>query len=453
MIMPLSADRRGLVDGMADNQSRRVWLQQGAARTLFTLPERAMSRTRTGNPWFPCLLLSCFVAVAAAQSPPRDAGRPGPSSRASAAWSAFDQFFSARLAEQGIVGASFLLLRDHGVAHARTFGLADLKSRRPVDADTIFHWASITKTFTAVAIMQLRDRGLLSLDDSVVKFLPELRQVHNPFGPMDAITLRMLMSHSAGFRMSTWPWGGDQDWHPFEPPGWAQVAAMLPYTRIEFPPGSKYSYSNPGIIFLGRIIELLTGDDYEVFVDKNILKPLEMHRTYFDTTPYHLRAHRSHSYFWKNGAPVEARFDFDTGITVSNGGLNAPLTDMAKYMDFLVGNPARQAVYDGVLRRASLDEMWKPVLPVGGADAQGAKMGLCFFLEEHGGLPLVAHSGSQNGFISHFYVNAKHRTAWVVAFNTVAEPVGPDGKGNTRQVDREVRDYVVKNVIPALAPR
>jgi CubicO group peptidase (beta-lactamase class C family) len=400
-----------------------------------------MVRTSTGFAW---LLLFLPFVVAAAQSPPR---------AASPAFSAFDRFFDARLTEQGIVGASFVLLHDHRMVHQKVFGLADLGVRRPVDADTIFHWASITKTFTAVAIMQLRDRGRLSLDDPIVKYLPELRQVHNPYGPMEAITLRMLMSHSAGFRMATWPWGGDQAWHPFEPPGWAQVAAMLPYTRIEFPPGSKYSYSNPGIIFLGRVIEVLTGDDYEVYVDKNILKPLEMHRTYFDTTPYHLLPSRSRSYFWKDGAPAEARFDFDTGITVSNGGLNAPLGDMAKYMDFLLGDPDRQALYDGVLRRSSLEEMWKPVVPVEGADEAGAKMGLCFFLEEHGGLPFVAHSGGQNAFISHFYVNVESRTAYLVAFNTVAEPVGPDGRANTRQVDREVRDYVVKNLIPALAPR
>ena len=414
-----------------------------------------MVRTATGLAWL-ALLLPFVAAIAAAQAPPRDAGRPGAAPGPPAALSAFDRFFDARLTEQGIVGASFVLVRGDRVAHARTFGFADLESRRPVDADTIFHWASITKTFTAIAIMQLRDRGLLSLDDAIVKYLPELRQVHNPYGSMDAITLRMLMSHSAGFRASTWPWGGDQDWHPFEPPGWAQVSAMLPYTKIEFPPGSKYSYSNPGIIFLGRVIELLTGDDYEVYVDKNILKPLEMYRSFFDAAPYHLAAHRSHSYFWKNGAPAEARFDFNTGITVSNGGLNAPLTDMAKYMGFLIGNPARRAVYDGVLLRTSLEEMWKPVVPAvpaEGTDQQGAKMGLCFFLEEHGGLAFVAHSGSQNAFISHFYVNVANRTAYVVAFNTVAEPVGPDGKGNTRQVDRDVRDYVVRNVIPALAAR
>jgi CubicO group peptidase (beta-lactamase class C family) len=411
-----------------------------------------MVRTGAG---FASLLSLLFFAIAAAtaSAPPPGSDRQGTAPDPSAALAAFDRFFDARLAGQGIVGASFVLLRDHRVAHTRTFGFADLDARRPVDADTIFHWASITKTFTAIAIMQLRDRGLLSLDDPIVKYLPELRQVHDPYGPIDVITIKMLMSHSAGFRMATWPWGGDQDWHPFEPPGWAQVAAMLPYTKVEFPPGSKYSYSNPGIIFLGRVIELLTGDDYEVYVDKNILKPLEMHRSFFDAAPYHLRSHRSRSYFWKNGAPVEARFDFDTGITVSNGGLNAPLTDMAKYMDFLIGNPVRQASYDGVLRRSSLQEMWKPVIPVEGGDERGAKMGLCFFLEEHGGLPLVAHSGSQNGFISHFYVNVERGVAYVVAFNTVAEPVGPDGKGDTRRVDRDVRDYVVKNVIPASAAR
>jgi hypothetical protein len=97
--------------------------------------------------------------------------------------------------------------------------------------------------------------------------------------------------------------------------------------------------------------------------------------------------------------------------------------------------------------------MWKPVVRVEGAEAPDAKMGLCFFLEEHGGLPFVAHSGGQNGFISHFYVNVASRTAYLVAFNTAAEPVGPDGKGDTRRIDREVRDYLVRNVIPVLAAR
>jgi len=145
--------------------------------------------------------------------------------------------------------------------------------------------------------MQLRDRGLLSLDDPVVKYVPELRAVHDPFGDVSDIEIRHLMSHSAGFRASTWPWGGDKPWHPFEPTRWEQLVAMLPYTDVQFAPGTRYSYSNPGVIFLGRIVELLSGDDYEMYVTKNILMPLGMHETFFDRSPYSLVSHRSHSYF------------------------------------------------------------------------------------------------------------------------------------------------------------
>ena len=80
------------------------------------------------------------------------------------------------------------------------YGLADAERNRPVDEETIYHWASITKTLTGIAIMQLRDRGLLSLDDPVIKYVPELRAAHNPYGDMSEITIRQLMSHSAGFR-------------------------------------------------------------------------------------------------------------------------------------------------------------------------------------------------------------------------------------------------------------
>ena len=165
-----------------------------------------------------------------------------------------------------------------------------------MDANTIWHWASVTKTFTAIGIMQLRDRGRLSLDDPIVKYVPELQAVHDSFGSIDAITIRQLLSHSAGFRNPTWPWGGDQPWQPFEPTEWSQLVAMMPYTEILFPPGSKYSYSNPGVIFLGRVIEKLSGDDYEVYVEKNILRPLGMTHTYYDLTPYDLLKYRSNSW-------------------------------------------------------------------------------------------------------------------------------------------------------------
>lgn len=373
-----------------------------------------------------------------------------------AAFTAFRTSYRDAVARFGVVGSSVRIVHDGQVVFADTVGSANLATNQPVDEATAFHWASITKTVTGIAILQLRDRGLVSLEDPILKYIPELAEVHNPFGPMSAITLRHLLSHSAGFRSATWPWGGDQPWHPHEPARWDQVRAMFPYTEILFPPGSKYSYSNPGIVFLGRVIELVTGEDYETHLEKNVLRPLGMTRAYFDRAPYHLLAHRAASYWLRDGRPEAARFDFDTGITVSNGGLNAPLGDMMKYLDFLLGAPddaARQAAYDAVLPRASLEEMWRPVVPLDAKNPAAGSMGLTWFLERHGGLDFVAHSGGQNAFISHVYVHLPSRTAYVVAFNTMGDPPIQGGPGDTRRLDAEIRDYLVEHLFALYAGR
>lgn len=329
----------------------------------------------------------------------------------------------------GIVGGSFVFIGNGKVSTDHKFGLANVEKNIPVDENTIFHWASNTKPFTAIAIMQLRDRGRLNLDDPVTKYLPELREVHNPFGSMDEITIRHLLTHSAGFRGSTWPWDKGQPWEPFEPTEYSQLVAMLPFTEILFKPGSKFSYSNPGIIFLGRIIEKITGDDYEVYIDKNIFKPLEMHRSYFDATPYHLLKDRSHSYYIQNGKRTEGRFDANSGITVSNGGLNSTVGDMAKYVSFLLGVSNGGAIaerYESVLKRTSLEEMWKPQLPTE-ADANGnpgftTHIGLTFFIDERISKTHLGHSGDQNGFMSFIDFDPAKRKATVLVFNTNITP-------------------------------
>lgn len=336
----------------------------------------------------------------------------------------FQTVYERELKSSPIAGSSFMFVKDGKVAARHFYGKANLEKNQAVDENTIYHWASITKTLTGIAIMQLRDRGLLKLDDPVIKYLPELRAVHNPYGEMSEITIRHLLSHSAGFRNSTFPWGGDKDWHPHEPQDWAQLAAMFPYTEILFKPGSRYSYSNPGIVFLGRIIETITKDDYEVYIDKNIFKPLEMHRSYFDATPYHLVKYRSHSYYVENGKLKPARFDVNTGITVSNGGLNAPLTDMVKYLNFLIGGVEKQEVFDGVLKRSSLEEMWQPQVEIFRSKANPSKVssiGLTFFVDEENGQRYISHSGNQNGFLAFLDVYPKARAASIIAFNTNQE--------------------------------
>lgn len=388
------------------------------------------------------------IVIAAALTTPMAGRGSGQATAPPEGWSTTAAYYRQQVNQSGIVGSSLVMVRNGQTIADEQVGYQDLAARKPVDRDTIFHWASITKTFTSIAIMQLRDRGLLSLDDPVEKYVPEIRRVHNPHGSTSAITLRTLMSHSAGLRAGTWPWGGDQPWHPFEPTEWSQLVAMLPYTEILFPPGSRYRYSNPGVLFLGRIIEELSGEDYEVYINKNILMPLGMHRTFYDRAPYHLVSHRSHSYMVDDQGRREGRFDFDSGITAANGGLNAPLADMARYLAFLIGDPARPE-YDSVLKRSSLEEMWQPLLKAEdgeGGSGDDVRIGLSFFIERHHGVELVGHSGNQNGFLSHLYLHRPTRTAYIVGFNTDVSSKD-ESKPSTRDVDDAVRDRIIRDVL------
>ena len=188
-------------------------------------------------------------------------------------------------------------------------GQADRAANAAVNEQTIYHWGSITKALTAISIMQLRDRGKLTLDDKIVRWVPELRLIHDPFGMMDKHhRIRMLLSHTAGFQNGTWPYGAGKSWEPFEPTTWNQLVAMMPYQELLFRPGSRYSYSNPAFIYLARVIEQITGDPWEAYVQKNIFSPLELSRSYFRATPYYLAEYRSHNYDIRK----------DSGLAASN---------------------------------------------------------------------------------------------------------------------------------------
>ena len=120
---------------------------------------------------------------------------------------------------------------------------------------------------------------------------------------------------------------------------------------------------------------------------------------------------------------------------------------MAKYLAFLLGDERRAAEDDGVLARASLEEMFRPVARA--ADGEGGtgdnvRMGLSFFIEQHRGLEVIAHSGSQGGFLSHIYLHRPSRTAYVIAYNTEVRSKA-DGEV-TRKVDAEIRDVMLKQV-------
>ena len=372
--------------------------------------------------------LACFLAAAA------------PRAEAQRGWDHFGRRFDALAEAAGVVGGSAVLVRKGSIAARHHYGLADVATKRKVTDRTIYHWASVTKMLTAIAVLQLRDRGLLSLDDRITRWVPELRAIHDPEGAVDGITIRMLLSHSSGLQSSTWPWSRGESWEPFEPTAWGQLVAMMPYQRLHFRPGSRYGYSNPGYIYLARVIEKLTGDPWAVYVQKNLWTPLGMHRSYVGATPYHLAADRSHGYRVEGDSLTDVGADFDPGITIPNSGWNAPVDDVARYLGFLTGLPsdsATRARYDGVLGRRTLQEMWTPSVETGAALPELASVGLGFFSLDADRRRIVGHTGDQAGYRSYVYLDPAASSGIILVFNTTN-----DGGAWEREMAALARDAI-----------
>jgi CubicO group peptidase (beta-lactamase class C family) len=391
--------------------------KQGQIRSLLQ-PTRAQVR-RVISAVFICLAASI---PALAQQPGKGGAPPG--------WPAYTRTLDDFAKGDSVVGSGAVYLRDGRIVAHHEYGWADKAAKQRTEERTIYHWASITKTLTAIAIMQLRDRGKLSLDDRVTQYVPELRQVHDSFGSVDEITIRMLLSHSAGFQNPTWPYKEGRSWEPFEPTRWEQLVAMMPYQEIHFQPGSRFGYSNPAFIYLSRIIEQLTGDPYQSYIQKNIWTPLGLGWSYFGSTPYHLARWRSNNYTLRrdssDGIRVQANGrDFDPGVTIPNSGWNAPLSDVARYLAFLSGaargDTALARRYETVLKRSTLQEMWRVVVPSGSQDDIPGAVGLSFFLFRRGDSLLVGHTGDQAGFRSFFYLRPDTKAAVITVLNTTDE--------------------------------
>jgi CubicO group peptidase (beta-lactamase class C family) len=204
---------------------------------------------------------------------------------------------------------------------------------------------------------------------------------------------------------------------------------MMPYQQLRFEPGTRYSYSNPAFIYLARVIEAISGDPWEAYVQKNIFAPLGLSRSYFGITPYYLAEDRSHNYALVPDSltggltAVDEGADFDPGITIPNGGWNAPLSDLAAYLAFLTGpapDPETARRWDLVLPRSTLAEMWEPVLAVeeDGTGTAWTDVGLSFFIERDGGRRVIGHTGSQANFRAFLAFDPEKRTGYVLVFNT-----------------------------------
>ncbi len=352
------------------------------------------------------LLFVCLAvpAVALAQASPRPANDE---------WRSAVRALEQYTASDSVVGAAMVLVQDGRVVAQYYAGHGDRERSEVAEARTIWHWGSITKTLTAVALMQLVERGMLSLDDPVSKWVPEVHRIHSPFGSIDRVTVRMLLAHNSGLQSGTWPWSRGESWEPFEPTEWSQLVAMMPYMKLAFAPGERYQYSNPGFVYAARIIEAISGDPWQAYIQKNLFAPLGIVTSYFGRTPWHLSRWRSNNYeLSRENTVVAGGREFDPGITIPNGGWNAPVTDLATWAAFLTG-ATTDTVARAILRRETLETMWRPVVQAG-----EEWMGLSFFTSRSAAKRIIGHTGTQANFRSFLYFSPDTRRAVIGVVNT-----------------------------------
>jgi CubicO group peptidase (beta-lactamase class C family) len=359
--------------------------------------------------------------------------QPAIAQQAPAAWATATAAFDAYTRADSTVGGALVFMNADGIAAEHYVGYADRAKGIRAGGRTIWHWGSITKTLTAVAVMQQVELGTIRLDQPIIELVPELHRIHNPFGPMSGITVRHLLSHSSGLQAGTWPWSRGEDWEPFEPTEWAQLVAMMPYMKVNFAPGSRYGYSNPAVVYLARAIEHVTGDPWQSYVAKNLFLPLEITGAYFGSTPYHLAPYRAHNYAVTQAGIVDHGAEFDPGITIPNGGLNATVTDLSRWLGFLARGPLHPEA--PILPRATLEAMWQPVVGVNAEE----EMGLSFFLRNENGQKLVGHTGTQANFRSFFWLNPATRRAVIGVVNTSSDVDGARSSAGFNEVMRAAR--------------
>ena len=286
---------------------------------------------------------------------------PARASKLAAAFPEIEKAFLDRVERQHMPGAVVGIIIDGKLAWFKTAGVGDLKTKTPVTADTVFRIASMTKSFTAMSILKLRDEGKLSLDDPVSKYVPALADLPYPTKDSPALTIRHLLSHSEGFPEDN-PWG-DRQLAQTDDAIKAFMRAGIPFSNA---PGVAFEYSNFGFAILGQVVTEVSGKPYPDYVREQVLKPLGMRASTFEQSQVP-RDRIALGYRWEDNVwkdePILAHGSFG-----SMGGLWTSANDLARYVSFLMSAyPPRDEAELGPIRRSSAREMqqaarWQPAV-------------------------------------------------------------------------------------------
>jgi CubicO group peptidase (beta-lactamase class C family) len=335
------------------------------------------------------LALAAFAAAAYAKDLPKTFDLP-----------AVDAYLAAQVKEKGFVGLSVAVMRDGQVVFAKGYGQRDISKKLPVTPDTSFAVGSITKQFTCACVLLLAEQGKLSVDDPVAKYYPHLTDARK-------VTVRDLMNHTSGY----------PDYYPLDfldrrmlqPISFDSMLKEYAGGKLDFEPGSRFSYSNTGYIILGGIVEKAAGEPFGAFLDKHILKPLKMDRSRYESTAG-LTAATGYTAF-ALGEPEPAKAE-GAGWIGAAGGLWASATDLLTWDLALTSGK--------VLKPESYKAMIAPrTLTTGKVSNYGCGLGITTV----DGDTVLAHTGGVSGFVSGNTFVPRAKAGLVVLSNT--EHVSP----------------------------
>ena len=300
------------------------------------------------------------------KAPPARFANPDRVAKLSTTFGEIDQIFQSYAERQHIPGAVWGIVIDGRLAHVGVTGYRDVASRAPVDSGTVFRIASMTKSFTAMAVLKLRDEGKLSLDDPAERWVPELRVLKYPTTDSPRITIRHLLSHAEGFPEDN-PWG-DQQLAVTDQEMSRMMRDGIPFSNA---PGVAYEYSNYGFAILGRIVTRVSGVPYRRYIADHVLRPLGMTSTTLE--PASVPKERlAQGYRWED-EQWKLEPQLPDGAFGAMGGMLTSMRDLGVYVGaYLAAWPPRDGPETGPVRRASLREMQQIHRPRPALIARGA---------------------------------------------------------------------------------
>ena len=264
---------------------------------------------------------------------------------------AIEKLFERAHQQMGVPGSAWGVVIDGELVLVKTLGERNVQSKDPVTPATAFRIASMTKSFTAAAVLKLRDEGKLSLEDPVEKWIPEFKSYAYPTSDTAPIRLRQLISHGAGFPEDN-PWGDRQLAIPDATlKQW--VKAGIPFSTA---PDTAFEYSNYGFALAGQVVQKASGMTYREYVESKLLKPLGMTASSLEPTaiPAAMRA----AGYGRRGEQTYEIPSLAHGSFGAMGGLVTTVPDLAKWVAYqLAAFPARDGDEVGPVRRSSLREM------------------------------------------------------------------------------------------------